>query len=103
MNFITKDSSMMHDKKVQLTLLQKLNVYYNDQSVANILCIAHVAGACRVTMHSVKESTIVVHLNDTDAIKFQHYGKAAFYFDNNASVDKYKHKIACYSFFFFSS
>ena len=89
---------MTCDKKVQIALLSKLNVYYEDQNIANILCMANVTGMCLIAVDIVKENVVFVCLNDTNTIKLQWQEKWLFYFDNNINMDKSKQNITRYYF-----
>ena len=56
-------------------------VWYNPQSLANILSLAAVRKVCRVTMDSSIEPSISVHRSNGGIMKFFEYGSGLYYHD----------------------
>jgi hypothetical protein len=63
-------------------------VWYNRESMANILSLADVRKVCRVTMDSVSEPAIIVHRLDGTTMKFvEHESGLYVYKSNNTNYD----------------
>ena len=60
------------------------NVWFNAQSLANILSLAEVRRICRVTMDTSVEAAMHVHRADGTIMKFQEYRTGLYYFDTDA-------------------
>jgi hypothetical protein len=56
-------------------------VWYNKDSLANILSLAEVRKVCRVTMDSREAAKIIVYKHNGDKIKFIESGKGLYYYD----------------------
>ena len=66
------------------------SVWFNPESLANILSLAQVRKYCRVTMDTEFEPAMVVHLSDGKEIKFIEYKNGLYYHDVRSGVlDKY--------------
>jgi hypothetical protein len=67
-------------------------VWYNPQSLANILSLADVRKICRVTMDTAVESAMCVHKADGSLMKFIEYTTGLYYFDT-AKTNARKHNL----------
>ena len=56
-------------------------VWYNPQSIANILSLAAVRKVCRVTMDTAVEAALCVHRVDGTIMKFVEFSTGLYYFD----------------------
>jgi hypothetical protein len=56
-------------------------VWYNQESLANILSLAEVRKVCRVTMDTREAAEIIVYKHNGDKIRFIESGKGLYYFD----------------------
>ena len=90
-----------------------LEVKYNPQSIDNIFSMSIVTSKYRLTMDSLVEDAILVHLQNDQEIKFTCCGHGLYYFDtantihvemskyniiDNETIDKYKISATGYSF-----
>jgi hypothetical protein len=68
-------------------------VWYNHESIANILSLAEVRKVCRVTMDSSKEPAMCVHRLDGTVMKFTEHPSGLYVFNpknvTNDSVNEY--------------
>ena len=64
MRSLSNGGSLMYNKSGHLSLLPDLEVYYNPDSIANLLSMAYVTEHYRVTMDSAVENSIIVHVCD---------------------------------------
>ena len=66
-----------------------IDVYYNPNSMATVLSLSNVAdlASVKITMDTLKERAILVHLNDK-IIKFQECNDGLYYFDTAALLDQ---------------
>ena len=96
MNSLANGGSMVYNKVGTLNLLQNISVYYNPESIANILSMAHVTSTYRVTMDSDVEDAIFVHIGDNETLKFTRCGNGLYYYDTNS---KTKQTVAPYILF----
>ena len=91
-----------------------LEVKYNPQSIDNIFSMSIVTSKYRLTMDSLVEDAILIHLQNDQEIKFTCCGHGLYYFDtantihvemskyniiDNETIDKYKISATGYSFF----
>ena len=60
-------------------------VWYNPESLANILSMAAVRKLCRITMDTAKEADIDVHRLDGSIMKFKEFESGLYYFDMKVS------------------
>ena len=60
------------------------DVWFNTNSLANILSMAHVRKVCRITMDTSLEAAITVHRQDGSHMKFREYQSGLYYFDTAA-------------------
>ena len=58
-------------------------VWYNPQSLANILSLAEVHKRCRVTMDTATEKAIIIHRENGTNMKFLESNSGLFYFETN--------------------
>ncbi len=56
-------------------------VWYNEDSLANILSLAQVRKRCRVTMDTAQEAAMVVHRKDGSMMKFKEFRSGLYYYD----------------------
>ena len=56
-------------------------VWYNQDSLANILSLASVCKVCRVTMDTETEPAMLVHRKDGSIMKFQGFKSGLYYYD----------------------
>ena len=56
-------------------------MWYNDNSLANILLLADVFKVARVTMDSEVKSSMYVHRKDGLVMEFKQYRTGLYYFD----------------------
>jgi hypothetical protein len=56
-------------------------VWYNPNSLANILSLAHVVTVCRVTMDTREENSMCIHRKDGTIMKFQQHPGGLYVFD----------------------
>ena len=61
-------------------------VWYNPESMANILSLQQVRKVCRVTMDTNLEPALIVHRRDGTTMKFMEYSNGLYYFDVAANV-----------------
>ena len=73
-------------------------VWYNTDSLANILSLSDVTKKCRVTMDSAKEKALVVHKQDRSTMKFTRYENCFYYYNATKKKDKTKQEVDVYSF-----
>jgi hypothetical protein len=68
------------------------DVYFNPNSLANILSLAQVQKMFRVTMDTAEEPTMMVHLSDDLILKFTQCGSGLYFYDIkeiSANVNSY--------------
>jgi hypothetical protein len=63
------------------------DVWFNTNSLANILSMANVRKVCRITMDTSLEAAMTVHRQDGSHMKFTEYKSGLYYFDT-ATVTK---------------
>jgi len=63
-------------------------VWYNPQSLANILLLAEVHCRYRITMDTVLEASICVHRSDRSIMKFREYKSGLYYHDTITTQPK---------------
>ena len=61
-------------------------VWFNSESIANILSLADVTKVCRVTMDSGKEASISVHRKDGSVMKFVEHPSGLYVFDSKSKA-----------------
>ena len=61
-------------------------VWYNPDSLANILSLAQVRQQCRITMDTAVEPALVVHHTDGSCMKFIEYDTGLYYFDASSGL-----------------
>ncbi|KAI2497083.1 Reverse transcriptase (RNA-dependent DNA polymerase) [Fragilaria crotonensis] len=61
-------------------------VWFNSESIANILSLADVTKVCRVTMDSGKEASISVHRKDRSVMKFVEHPSGLYVFDSKSKA-----------------
>jgi Zinc knuckle len=69
-------------------------VWYNEQSIANILSFSEVRKKCRVTMDTSLEPAMFIHRADGSTMKFTEHSDGLFYYDTclpsaNVSLKKF--------------
>ena len=68
-------------------------VWYNPNSLANILSMADVRKRCRITMDSEKEAAILGHRTNRSVMKFSEFNSGLYYYDadkhSNPTVNNY--------------
>jgi hypothetical protein len=57
------------------------DVWYNENSPANILCMAAVRNTCRITMDTSVEAAMHVHCKDGTIMTFREYQTGLYYYD----------------------
>ena len=62
------------------------DVWFNSESLANILSMAKVRKKCRITMDTSVEASMNVHRRDGTIMKFREYRSGLYYFDAGASA-----------------
>jgi hypothetical protein len=65
-------------------------VWYNPDSLANILSMASVRKTCRITMDSSIEAALFVHCTDGRILKFTEFESGLYYYDTGNSLDNTK-------------
>ncbi len=60
------------------------HVWFNPDSLANILSMAEVRKVCRITMDTSVEPAMSVHRRDGSIMKFNEYKSGLYYFDTAA-------------------
>jgi len=73
-------------------------VWYNPQSLANILSLAEVRKKFRVTMDTDIEPALCVHRADGTIMKFQEYATGLYYFDTSQTCNNVSDDVIAYSF-----
>jgi len=73
-------------------------VWYNPQSLANILSLAEVCKKFQVTMDTDVELALCVHRVNKTIIKFQEYTTGLYYFDALGTEDNVSGDVIAYSF-----
>ena len=71
-------------------------VWFNPNSLANILSLSEVPKQCRVTMDSHAENTLIIHKRDGSMMKFKNYKNGLYYYD--ATTNNSKPSVTSYSF-----
>jgi len=71
-------------------------VWYNPNSLANIISMASVCRLCRVTMDSSKENCINVYRQDGSIMKFQQYENGLYFYDTR--IQPYSPEVSDYVF-----
>jgi hypothetical protein len=72
-------------------------VWYNENSLANILSLAAVRKICRVTMDTSKAAEIIVYKHNGDKLRFKESGNGLYYYDT-AELSKARTTSSDYSF-----
>jgi hypothetical protein len=62
-------------------------VWYNPNSIANILSLSDVRKKCRVTMDTSQETSMVVHRADGTTMKFMEHTDGLYFFDSHIQTD----------------
>ncbi len=79
-----------YNEKGMMKLLP-FEVYYNKNSLANILSLADVCDHFRVTMDSARDHSLFVHVSDHTVLRFCRCGSGLYYLDttsvNNSNTD----------------
>ena len=66
----------------ELKLLDKIEGYYNQNSIANILSLGSIADHCRTpTMDTDAEDVLLVHVCPDTTLRFVRCGHSLYYFD----------------------
>jgi hypothetical protein len=63
-------------------------VWYNPESIANILSLSQVRKVCRITMDTTQELAMVLHKQDGTTMKFQEHTDGLYYYDTHADNNK---------------
>jgi hypothetical protein len=61
-------------------------VWYNQDSIANILSLAQVRKVCKVTMNTAVDPALVVHHKDSSTMRFQEHTDGLYYYDTHVHV-----------------
>jgi hypothetical protein len=61
-------------------------VWYNPNSIANILSLSEVRKVCRVTMDTTADAAMVIHREDGSTMKFVNHTNGLYYFDTHIGV-----------------
>ena len=85
----TNGGSIVYDNIGDLMLLP-LKIFFNENSIANILSLKHVADipGVYITMDTRKEKSMTVHLPNGKEIKFMEYTDGLYYYDTSKSKEK---------------
>ena len=78
---LSNGGSLMYNKSGNLSSLPDIEVYYNPDSIANLLSMAYITENYRVTMDSAVENSIVVHVGNGNDLKFLMCARGIYYFD----------------------
>ncbi len=73
-------------------------VWYNPESLANILLLAEVCKKFCVTMDTDVEPALCVHRTNGTIMKFQEYATGLYYFDASQICGNVSNNIIAYSF-----
>ena len=68
------------------------SVWYNENSLANILSLSEVRKKCHVTMDTDKEAAMIVHKKDGTTMKFVEFATGLYFYDidaNKSTVNDY--------------
>jgi Zinc knuckle len=60
-------------------------VWYNDQSIANILSLSEVRKVCRVTMDTSVEAAMIIHRKDGSTMKFMEHLDGLYYYETDVN------------------
>jgi hypothetical protein len=71
------------------------NVWYNPESIANILSLSDVRKVCRVTMDTNFDSSMIVHCLIGVPMKLLEHTDGLYYFDTTATSPSYSLSIGC--------
>jgi hypothetical protein len=61
-------------------------VWFNPNSIANILSLSHVQKVCKVTMDTSVEAALIVHRLDGGQMKFVEHHDGLYFFDTHLKV-----------------
>ena len=100
MRVYTNGGCQDYNQKGTLKILP-FEVYFNDDSLANILLLAEVTKYFQVTMDSKNDPTIIVHVSPTSIIRFSKCSSGLYYLDTSVDTKSNSNKkpIKTYSFF----
>ena len=88
--------NLLIQKKGQISLLPKIEGYFDNGAIANILSLKDVVGMYRVTMDTEVENSILIHTPDT-VWKFIGIGNGLYYIDiTDLDMHKSNHAITPY-------
>ena len=73
-------------------------VFYNKDSIANILSLAHIRDKYKVTMDSSVDDAFYVHISPKHILRFQRHSPGLYYIDTRNLIDN-KNEVNAYSFF----
>ena len=93
MRSLSNSGSLIYNKSGHISLLPDLEVYYNLDSIANLLSMSYITEHYRVMMDSAVEDSIVVHVGDGNDLRFLKCGRGLYCFDT-----KVKSSVTGYSF-----
>ena len=74
-------------------------VWYNPESLADILSLSVGTKQCLVTMDLSAENALIVHKKDSSTMKFKNYKYGLYYYDATKSSSKSKQSVTSYSFY----
>ena len=74
------------------------DVFYNPNSMANILALKDVANKFQITMDTTQERSMLVHVSNDTIIKFSECGNGLYYFDTSTIRNTNKNNVTEYSF-----
>jgi len=78
---VSNGGSLDYTIKGQLKLLDRIEGYYNHNSIANIVSLGSVADHYRVTMDTDVEDVLLVHVCSDSTLRFVRCGHGLNYFD----------------------
>ena len=85
---------MHYNLQCKLNILNGMTVYFNENSIANILSLSEVSDTYQVTMNTAKIKTMIIHISKNKVLVFKEIGNRFYYHDmtgNMVDNDKYEY------------
>ena len=94
----TNGGELKYDKVVDFIYLP-MEVHYNEGSIANVLSLKDITNipGVHVTMDTLKEKAMLVHLLEGKKKKFRECDEGLYFYDTSSNNNKNKYKVNKYS------
>ena len=86
MTLITNGGTLLSNMKGDVVNFG--SVWYNENSLANILSLSEVRKKCHVTMDTDKEAAMIVHRENGSTMKFVEFATGLYFYDTSAGTSK---------------